>query len=91
MERLTATKSAVVGHDMAEMLPQSSKSWLRQPHLIALNLRLGVVLLSSATLGFDGSMMNGLQSLSVWRDYFGNPNAKLLGTMNAMLPLGVVC
>jgi MFS family permease len=33
-------------------------------------------------------MMNGLQTLPQWRAYFGQPTAAILGTMNAMYPLG---
>jgi MFS family permease len=32
--------------------------------------------------------MNGLQTLPQWRAYFGQPAASILGTMNAMYPLG---
>jgi sugar porter (SP) family MFS transporter len=33
-------------------------------------------------------MMNGLQSLKVWRTYFNHPTASILGTMNAVYPIG---
>jgi MFS family permease len=33
-------------------------------------------------------MMNGLQTLPQWRAYFGQPTAPILGTMNAIYPLG---
>jgi MFS family permease len=33
-------------------------------------------------------MMNGLQTLEQWREYFGNPKSSILGTMNAVYPLG---
>jgi MFS family permease len=39
-------------------------------------------------LGFDGSMMNGLQTLSYWRDYFDNPKGSTLGLFNASMSLG---
>jgi MFS family permease len=32
--------------------------------------------------------MNGLQSLSQWRMYFNRPSAAILGTMNAIYPVG---
>jgi hypothetical protein len=34
--------------------------------------------------GYDGSMMNGLQTLENWRDYFDNPQGGLLGLFNAI-------
>jgi MFS family permease len=38
--------------------------------------------------GFDGSMMNGLQSLSYWQDYFGEPRGAMLGFFNSAMSLG---
>ncbi|KAL2857314.1 general substrate transporter [Aspergillus pseudoustus] len=61
-----------------------------RPHILRLNVCVAVVLLSSATMGFDGSMMNGLQSLDTWASYFGHPSGTWLGLMNAVLPLGVI-
>lgn len=37
---------------------------------------------------FDGSMMNGLQSVTYWRNYFGTPTGATLGLFNAAYPLG---
>ena len=34
--------------------------------------------------------MNGLQSLQQWKDYFGNPQGALLGTVNAAQSIGSV-
>lgn len=80
----------VVGNELAAVLPQREKSWITQPHLLQLNFYILIVLLSSVTLGFDGSMMNGLLSLDTWNDYFGTPRSSLLGLINAVLSLGVV-
>lgn len=38
--------------------------------------------------GVLGSMMNGLQTLPQWQLYFSFPDAGILGTMNAMYPVG---
>lgn len=35
-------------------------------------------------------MMNGLQSLTQWKDYFNHPNSAILGTLNAVYPIGKV-
>lgn len=34
--------------------------------------------------GYDGSMMNGLQTLENWSNYFGNPTGGTLGLFNAI-------
>lgn len=72
----------IVGEALAEVLPQYEKPWFRVPHLLRLNLILLVPLLSSSVAGYDGSMMNGLQSTSSWRTYFGNPRGQVLGVVN---------
>jgi len=41
-------------------------------------------LTTSYTTGYDGSMMNGLQSLDQWNDYFGHPTGSALGLLNAI-------
>jgi len=46
------------------------------------------LLITSMSNGFDGSMMNSLQTLSYWRDYFNNPSGGLLGLLNAIQNLG---
>lgn len=53
----------IVGAALAEVLPVTSKWWFQQSHLLRLNLILLVPLLSSSVAGYDGSLMNGLQSL----------------------------
>ncbi|EMD94380.1 hypothetical protein COCC4DRAFT_64797 [Bipolaris maydis ATCC 48331] len=79
-----------VGQDLAAVLPVEPKPWYQTRHLLRLNLCLLVPLLSSATLGYDGSMMNGLMTLPQWRDSFGHPQGALLGFINAVYPLGKV-
>lgn len=34
--------------------------------------------------------MNGLQTVRQWREYFDTPDASILGTMNAVYPIGKV-
>lgn len=36
------------------------------------------------TNGYDGSMMNGLQTLELWQEYFNEPKGSLLGIFNAI-------
>ncbi|KAB8200199.1 general substrate transporter [Aspergillus parasiticus] len=79
-----------VGSKLRAVLPQGSKPWYRTWHLVKLNLLLTVPLVSSASVGYDGSMMNGLQTLTQWRVAFNNPQGSLLGLVNAVYPLGKV-
>lgn len=53
----------IVGAALAEVLPVTDKWWFQRSELLRLNLILLVPLLSSSVAGYDGSLMNGLQSL----------------------------
>jgi len=65
-------------------------TWYKEPSLRKLYFLLGSVILVSATNGFDGSMMNGLQSLPPFIDYF-KPRPDQLGLLNAIMSAGSMC
>lgn len=46
--------------------------------------------LTSATNGYDGSMMNGLQALDQWDKSFNNPSASTRGLLNAIMSVGSI-
>ncbi|WOO79092.1 Lactose permease [Vanrija pseudolonga] len=58
--------------------------------LLKLNLLIFIVLIASMTNGYDGSMMNGLQALDNWKEYFHHPEEKptLFGVFNAIQNIG---
>lgn len=47
-----------------------------------------VPILTDTAKGFDGSMMNCLQGLTYWQDYFGHPRGAILGFFNSSMSLG---
>lgn len=47
-----------------------------------------ILVLTNTANGFDGSMMNGLQALSYWQDFFDHPGGSILGFYNASMSLG---
>ncbi|KAK7417636.1 hypothetical protein QQX98_004457 [Neonectria punicea] len=63
-------------------------SWLSNAGIVKLNLILILPLISSYATGFDGSMMNGLQSLDTWQAFFNHPSASELGLLNAIQNVG---
>jgi len=65
-------------------------TWYKEKGLRRLYFLLSTVILVSATNGFDGSMMNNLQIISYWHDYF-NPSSSQLGLLNAILSVGSIC
>lgn len=80
--------SSIQDERLANVLPKNPSPWYLTPHLLKLNLCIGVVLLSATTMGFDGSMMNGLQGLDSFMGYFGNPSGTWLGLMNGVMFIG---
>ena len=53
-------------------------SWMGDKGILKLNAILVLSLISSYATGYDGSMMNGLQSLDTWNAAFNNPDAETL-------------
>jgi hypothetical protein len=47
---------------------QRGKWWFQDGGLLRLYFLIFIAVLSSATNGYDGSMMNGLQTLTYWQD-----------------------
>ncbi|KAE8331425.1 general substrate transporter [Aspergillus sergii] len=78
------------GKRLLEVLPSTTLPWWRVRHLLLLNLTLLVPFVSQSVVGFDGSMMNGLQSLPQWRNYFNHPSSSILGSINAVYPVGKI-
>ena len=61
---------------------------LQDPSLRRTYLCLMCVVITSATNGYDGSMVNGLQSLEPWQDYFHHPKGSLLGLFACIMSIG---
>ncbi|KAJ5664697.1 hypothetical protein N7462_011510 [Penicillium macrosclerotiorum] len=70
------------GWSLQNVLPKTDKAWYRHRHLLLLNLGMIVPYLSSTTNGYDGSMLNGLQSMSQWQHFFDSPTGTRLGSLS---------
>ncbi|KAJ5633365.1 hypothetical protein N7490_009704 [Penicillium lividum] len=68
--------------NLQRVLPNTDRPWYKQRHLLLLNLGMIIPYLSSTTNGYDGSMLNGLQSMSQWQTFFGNPTGTRLGSLS---------
>ncbi|KAL0576106.1 hypothetical protein V5O48_005880 [Marasmius crinis-equi] len=83
---------ATAGHDSgyAHLLDPNRKWYNNKRHvvLIILHAWLVLFLITSSTNGYDGSMMNGLQSLTQWKNDFNNPGSSMLGLLNAIQNIG---
>jgi MFS family permease len=49
------------------------------------------LIITNTANGFDNSMMNGLQALSYWQDYFDHPSGPTLGLFNCVMSVGALC
>ncbi|EGV61796.1 hypothetical protein PSN45_000480 [Yamadazyma tenuis] len=65
-----------------DVVPKFDKPWYKHWWLIKLDIFLFGSILAQITSGFDGSSMNGLQSLPSWQSYFDHPKGAILGTMS---------
>ncbi|KAI0754442.1 hexose transporter [Daedaleopsis nitida] len=69
-------------------LVDRNRNWYNNKRLITLHAWLVLLLITSSTNGFDGSLMNSLQSMPHWRGFFGNPHGGTLGLLNAIQHIG---
>ncbi|KAM0372968.1 hypothetical protein HYE67_006664 [Fusarium culmorum] len=73
-------------------LSKESPSWYKSAARRQLYFLLfPACVVSYATSGYDGSMMNSLQTVSYWDDFFDNPRGSQLGLMSAIMALGSIC
>lgn len=82
---------ALVGHTvLKDVAPKRDKWWFQYKNLRTLNLLLLGCLATDVTNGYDGSMLNGLQSVPLWKDYFGHPTGSHLGLITNGTRIGQV-
>ncbi|KAG8853281.1 hypothetical protein FRB96_008366 [Tulasnella sp. 330] len=62
--------------------------WYHNRGIVLVNLCVILALLTSYTNGFDGSMANGLQLISQWHSYFGEPTGSTLGLLTSVQNIG---
>ncbi|KAG1798105.1 general substrate transporter [Suillus plorans] len=66
------------------------ESWWKNRAILILNICLILPLLSSTLNGFDSSMMNNLQILPGWQEYFHKPHGMKLGLINSAHSIGIL-
>ncbi|KAG4418078.1 hypothetical protein IFR04_008815 [Cadophora malorum] len=65
-------------------------TWYKEPGIRGLYVLLMLAVLTSATNGYDGSMMNGLQALTEWQKSFNDPGPSTRGLLNAIMSVGSI-
>jgi len=68
---------------MADVTP-----WYKDPGRRKLYALLLIALLSSATNGYDGSLMNGVQSITYYEKFFNYPHGSAQGLLNCIQTVG---
>jgi MFS family permease len=72
-----------------KLIANDHVKWWNKPNLRRLYLLLvPFCLFIESTSGFDSSMMNGLQALEYWLEYFNHPKGAVLGMLVACYNLG---
>lgn len=73
--------SGVAGIILKDVMPKRDKMWWSYSNLRTLNLLLLCAIMTDITNGYDGSMLNGIQSVNEWQTFFGTPTGTRLGTI----------
>ncbi|BGP13731.1 hypothetical protein JCM10213v2_001669 [Rhodosporidiobolus nylandii] len=63
---------------------RTAASWWRDPSLRKNVLCASISYWGAFSLGYDGSYMNGLQSLETWNEFFDHPSGNRLGIISAI-------
>ncbi|KAH0156455.1 general substrate transporter, partial [Aureobasidium melanogenum] len=63
-------------------------AWYKDAGLLKLYAMIIIPLLNATTNGYDGSLLNGLQTMEPWQNYFDNPSGSTLGLFSAILQVG---
>ncbi|KUJ16312.1 general substrate transporter [Mollisia scopiformis] len=66
-------------------------TWWKHRGLRRLYVMMPILFLGSTTNGYDGSLLNGLQTMDPWQAYFNNPTGSKLGLITAIQQIGAIC
>ncbi|KAL2153546.1 hypothetical protein VTH82DRAFT_4701 [Thermothelomyces myriococcoides] len=88
---IIGAKEEHVDPRLTRIAQADKKPWYKKPNLRFLYLILVPTALGVEwTSGFDSSMMNSLQAVESWVEYFNHPTSGRLGLLNAMYSLGAL-
>lgn len=77
--------------EVRNLLRLDTTPWYRKKNLRRLYLCLVPAVLGvEMTSGYDGSILNGLQAVDAWNNYFNNPTGAILGVITAAFSIGAV-
>lgn len=76
-------------HDINDYI-SDKRPFYKVPHLRYLSFCIFLTTLTSTNNGYDGSMLNGLQSMTRWAAYFGHPTGYVLGALSNGVTFGIL-
>ncbi|KAK5173692.1 uncharacterized protein LTR77_002373 [Saxophila tyrrhenica] len=65
-------------------------TWYTDPSLRRTYLCLMLVVITAATNGYDGSIVNALQTMHPWQHYFNHPHGAMLGLFTSIMAVGSI-
>ncbi|KAM0228789.1 hypothetical protein ACHAP5_011842 [Fusarium lateritium] len=77
-----------VEHEEQPHLQVPQVTWYKHAGLRSLYIRMPLLMLCATINGYDGSLLNGLQTIENWRAYFGHPSGSTLGLYTAIVNIG---
>ncbi|KAJ0417134.1 general substrate transporter [Aspergillus carlsbadensis] len=88
----SSTVDARPDRSVAQILEaEKDQGWHLHPSLVRLySILVPACLMICVTNGYDSSLLNGLQSVPKWQEYFDQPTGAILGLMSASYPLGAI-
>ncbi|KAL3476695.1 general substrate transporter [Aspergillus californicus] len=63
-------------------------TWWKMKGMRFVYFTLWAAMITSATNGYDGSLMNGLQALEDWKETYNHPRGSVLGLLAASMSIG---
>jgi MFS family permease len=77
--------------EIQRLLAEDTTPWYRKRNLRSLYFFLVPSALGvECSSGYDGSVLNGLQIISLWNEHFDNPSGATLGIVTASFNIGAV-
>ncbi|KAF5672749.1 MFS SP sugar:H+ symporter [Fusarium denticulatum] len=77
-----------IDHEEQSHLQVPLITWYKHAGLRSLYMRMPLLMLCATINGYDGSLLNGLQTIENWRAYFGHPSGSTLGLYTAIVNIG---
>ncbi|OJD39032.1 hexose transporter protein [Diplodia corticola] len=87
-KRVTVDEEKLPDEERAPKIEIPELTWWRDPGLRKLYCMMPILFLGSTINGYDGSLLNGLQTMDPWQEYFDHPTSARLGLFTAIQNIG---